>query len=140
MNIEVRVQDILKRFKHFDAWEDRYRQLIHYGKKLPLMPDQLKTEDLLVPGCLSKVWLYHEFRGGRIFFQADSDASITKGIIGILLHVYSDATPREIIQTPTDFLQEIDLDEHLSLNRRNALGNMTRLIQNCASLHLSSVF
>ena len=136
MSIRVRVQDILKRFKHFDTWEDRYRQLIHYGKKLPPLDDQFKTKDLLVPGCLSKVWLHHTFEEGKIFFRADSDAAITKGIIGILLYIYSDATPKEILQTSTDFLQEIGLDEHLSLNRRNGLTNMAQLIQSYASCHL----
>ena len=133
MSIESKKKNIIERFKHFERWEDRYRQLIHYGKKLSPMADHLKNPDILVPGCLSKVWLYHEKRNGKVFFQADSDASITKGIIGILLHVYSGASPEEILQNPADFLGEIGLYEHLSQNRRNGLFNMLRLIESAAT-------
>lgn len=132
MSIVDRKREIVKRFQYFENWEDRYRQLIHYGKKLPPMPDDLRTPEILVPGCVSRVWLHHEWRGDQIFFRADSDASITKGIVGVLLYVYSGATAREIAKTSADFLQEIGLHEHLTANRRNGLANMIRLIQDTA--------
>ncbi|MCY4643484.1 MAG: SufE family protein [Bacteriovoracales bacterium] len=136
MGIETRKQEIIKRFQYFEHWDDRYRQLIHYGKKLPSMPDEAKISRHLVPGCVSKVWLHHEWKEGRVFFQADSDATITKGIVGVLLHVYSGATPPEITGTPPDFLKEIGLDEHLSINRRNGLANMSKIIREKAALYL----
>ena len=132
-----RKQDVVKRFQHFKSWDDRYRQLIHYGKKLAPMAEAIKTPNLLVPGCVSKVWLHHEHRKGKIFFQGDSDASITKGIIGILLYVYSGATPKEITQTPANFLEEIGLHDHLSTNRRNGLANMARLIHDYGARYYS---
>ena len=128
MGIEARKQDILRRFQHFSAWEDRYRQLVAYGKKLSPLAKELKTDDILVPGCLAKVWLFHQWQGERLFLQADSDAAITKGIVGVLVHVYSGATAQEILHTPADFLQAIGLHDHLSMNRRNGLANMCKTI------------
>ncbi len=129
MSITARKDEVLKRFTSFDSWEDRYRQLIHYGKKIATMNSEEKADELLVPGCLSKVWLKHELRDGKIFFKADSDAAITKGIIGVLISVYSDSTPEEITSLSPDFLKEIGITDHLSMNRRNGLANMCKLIQ-----------
>lgn len=135
--IEQRIEDTLKRFKSFDAWEDRYRQLIHYGKKLNGIADTDKKDEMLVPGCLSKVWLDHKYEDGKITYYADSDAAITKGIIGVLVNIYSGASPEEVINTKPDFLQEIGITDHLSMNRRNGLANMCKLINAYAIQHLN---
>lgn len=134
-NIEERKDEIIKKFKNFDSWEDRYRQLIHYGKTLKPLNDEERKEENLVPGCLSRVWLHHELNEGNIIFKADSDAAITKGIIGVLVYVYSDATPEEVINMAPTFLQEIGINDHLSMNRRNGLANMCKLITACAIKH-----
>ena len=135
MTTHERKQEIIKRFTHFSHWDDRYRQLIAYGRKLPPMDPTFKTPQYLVPGCVSKVWLFCEEQGGRLYFQGDSDASITKGIVGVLLYLYSGATPQEITQCSGDFLETIQLQEHLTPNRRNGLAHMIQLIRNYAATH-----
>jgi len=128
MSVEERKNDIVKRLSHFSSWEDRYRQILHYGKKLEPLQEEFKTEEKLVRGCLSKVWLHHELRDGKVFYSADSDAAITKGIIALLVNVYSGGTPEEILGLSTDFLKEVGVTDHLSMNRRNGLVNMCKLI------------
>lgn len=132
MTIEEKKDLVIKKLTSFTDWEDRYRQILSYAKKLPLMNDQLKTDEFLVKGCQSKVWLWYEFNQGKVIFLADSDGIITKGIIGLLVYVYSGQTPQEILSTPFDFLKEVGITEHLSSNRRNGLANMCKLIQTYA--------
>ncbi len=131
--IQDRKDEIVKKFKNFESWEDRYRQLIHYGKTLKPLNENERVEENLVPGCLSRVWLFHKFEDNKVIFKADSDAAITKGIIGILVYVYSNATPEEITNLTPSFLQEIGINDHLSMNRRNGLANMCKLISAYAS-------
>lgn len=129
--IDQRKEEIVKKFKNFESWEDRYRQLIHYGKTLSKLSDEEKIDENLVPGCLSRVWLHHEYDGENVTFKADSDAAITKGIIGVLVFVYSGSTPEQVLKTAPDFLQEIGINDHLSMNRRNGLANMCKIISAC---------
>lgn len=129
MNIEQRQKKIIDLFKDAKEWEERYRRMINLGRELPAMPSELKTEENKVKGCQSQVWLHGELQGEKIVFTADSDAAIVKGIVAILLHVYSGSTPEEILKTRPDFLEEMGLRQHLSMNRGNGLTAMVKQIQ-----------
>jgi cysteine desulfuration protein SufE len=124
-----RVSQIKKHFLTFSDWEDRYRELIHLGRDLAPYPEEKREEKYKVKGCQSQVWLFPEFKNGRVYFYADSDAILVKGIIGLLVKVYSDATPDEILSTKPDFLKEVGITEHLSMNRSNGLAAMMKQIQ-----------
>ncbi len=124
-----RVSQIKNHFLTFSDWEDRYRELIHLGRELAPYPEEKREEKYKVKGCQSQVWLFPEFKNGRVYFYADSDAILVKGIIGLLVKVYSDATPDEILSTKPDFLKEVGITEHLSMNRSNGLAAMMKQIQ-----------
>lgn len=136
MAIQDKKQIVISQFDNLETWEDKYRQIIHFGKKLPLMDEKLKTDDTLVKGCMSKVWLYHRYEDGLIHFEADSEAAITKGIIALLVAVYSANTPEDILALKPEFLGEIGITDHLSMNRRNGLVNMCKLITVYALAHI----
>lgn len=121
--------DIVDEFSMFDDWDERYQYVIDLGKSLPLIDEQYKTEDRLVKGCQSKVWLHAEERDGKIVFTADSDAIITKGIIAILIRVFSGQKPNDILDADMGFIDEIGLKEHLSPTRANGLVSMIKLIK-----------
>ncbi len=127
--MDQRVAKIKERFLQFKDWEDRYKELIHLGKELTAYPEDKRDEKYKVKGCQSQVWLYPEFKDGRVYFHADSDAVLVKGIVGILVSVYSDATPDEILATKPEFLKEVGITEHLSMNRSNGLAAMMKQIQ-----------
>lgn len=124
-----RTTQIKDRFLQFKDWEDRYKELINLGKQLPAYPEDKRDEKFKVKGCQSQVWLYPEFKEGRVYLHADSDALLVKGIVGLLVSVYSDATPEEILATPPEFLKEVGITEHLSMNRSNGLASMMKQIQ-----------
>ena len=126
--INKRIEQIKKDFQNFSKWEDRYRHLIDLGKNMPVMKEEHKTATNLVKGCQSQVWLYAELEDGKIIFSADSDASIVKGIIALLVYVYSESTPDEILATKPTFLEDIGLREHLSMSRANGLTSMVKQI------------
>ncbi len=128
MALENRCTELVKKFKNFEGWEDKYKYIISLGKELEPMDEVLKTDANKVKGCQSQVWLFPSVIDGKIFFQADSDASIVKGIISLLLKVYSDATPDEILKTKPGFLGTIGLSEHLSMGRANGLNSMMKQI------------
>ncbi len=127
--INERVTQLKERFKKISDWEDRYKELIDLGKELSPMPAEGQQEKFKVKGCQSQVWLYPEFKNGRVFFYADSDALLVKGIVAMLVYVYSDSTPSEISQEKADFLKELGITEHLSMNRTNGLASMLKQIQ-----------
>jgi cysteine desulfuration protein SufE len=129
VNITDRTTQIKQRFLQYQDWEDRYKELIHLGKNLPAYPEDKRDEKYKVKGCQSQVWLFPEFKGGRVFFHGDSDAVLVKGIVGLLTSVYSDATPDEILAIKPDFLKEVGITEHLSMNRSNGLAAMMKQIQ-----------
>lgn len=106
--------DIIDEFSMFDDWEERYQYMIDLGKTLPLIDAQFKTEDYIIKGCQSKVWVHANLESDKVVFTADSDAIITKGIIAILIRVFSNQHPKDIIEANTDFIDEIGLKEHLS--------------------------
>ena len=124
-----RIQGLLKEFEGISAWEARYKRIIEKGKALAAMPEQFRVEGNKVKGCQSQVWLWAELDGRQVRFYADSDASIVKGIIALLLEVYQGLTPSQILQTPVDFLDQIGLRQHLSMNRSNGLSAMLKQIQ-----------
>ena len=129
MDILERTSRIKARFLQFQDWEDRYKELIQLGKSLPHYPEDKRDEKYKVKGCQSQVWLYPEFKDGKVYFHADSDAILVKGIVGLLVNVYSDATPDEILNTKPDFLKEVGITEHLSMNRSSGLASMMKQIQ-----------
>lgn len=117
-------QDLVDEFAMFSDWQDRYEHLIEMGKDLPLIAPEHKTDGNLVRGCQSRVWLHAASQNGLVHFTADSDAMITKGIVALLVRVYNDRTPEEILGASTDFVDRIGLREHLSPNRANGLSSM----------------
>lgn len=121
------IQDaIVEEFSVFDDWMDRYQQLIEYGKDLPPIDERKRTEQYLIQGCQSKVWLDAELRDGKVYFTADSDAIITKGIVALLIKVLSGRTPDEILNTDLYFIDQIGLKENLSPTRSNGLVAMVK--------------
>jgi cysteine desulfuration protein SufE len=117
-------QEVVEEFALFGDWQDRYEHLIELGKDLPLIAPEKKTEENIVRGCQSRVWLNAEQKNGLVHFTADSDAMITKGLIALLVRVLNDRTPHEILDTPLTFIDTIGLREHLSPNRSNGLVAM----------------
>ena len=124
--IEDKEHEIIEEFSLFDDWMDKYEHIIGLGKELPLIEDSLKTDDLLIKGCQSRVWLHARLEDGKVIFTADSDAIITKGIISLLIRVLSGQTPDDIINTDLTFVEHIGLKEHLSPTRSNGLVSMIK--------------
>ena len=129
---------IIEDFSMYDEWLDKYEYLIELGKNLEPYPEENKTEDKLIKGCQSRVWLDSKIEEGRIYFSADSDAIITKGIISLLISVYSGRTPKEIAGDDFGFINEIGLRENLSPTRANGLVSMIERIKELANSNLSS--
>ncbi|PHS67459.1 MAG: Fe-S metabolism protein SufE [Flavobacterium sp.] len=129
MTIEAIQEEIIDEFSMFDDWMQKYEYMIDLGKSLPLITDENKTENRLIRGCQSKVWLDAQLANGKISYTADSDAIITKGIIAILLRVFSNQTPEAILSANMDFIDEIGLKEHLSPTRANGLVSMIKQIK-----------
>ena len=129
MTIQEIQADIIAEFSMFDDWMQRYEFIIDLGKSLPLIEAQYKTEDNIIQGCQSKVWVHGELAEDRIVFTADSDAILTKGIIAILIRVFSNQKPADILEANTDFIDEIGLKEHLSPTRANGLVSMIKQIK-----------
>ena len=129
MNIETIQADLIDEFSMFDDWMDRYEHMIDLGKSLPLINPKFKTEDNIIKGCQSKVWLHADLENEKVVFSADSDAIITKGIVAILIRVFSNQSPNTILNTNTDFIDEIGLKEHLSPTRANGLVSMIKKIK-----------
>ena len=119
-------EELIDEFAMFNDWMDRYEHMIALGKSLPLIDASLKTDDKLIKGCQSKVWLHSELKNGKVQFTADSDAIITKGIVAILIRVFSNQMPEDIVAADTQFIDEIGLKEHLSPTRANGLVSMLK--------------
>lgn len=126
MTIQEIQEELVDEFALFDDWMDKYQHLIDMGKSLPLIEDALKSEDKIIKGCQSKVWLDAQMNGDKVIYTADSDAIITKGIIAVLVQVFSKQTPDAIIKADTSFIDEIGLKEHLSPTRANGLVSMVK--------------
>ncbi|MGB2087902.1 MAG: SufE family protein [Psychroflexus salarius] len=128
-SIQDKQAEIIDEFSMFDDWMQRYEYMIELGKSLPLIDEKYKTKDNIIKGCQSRVWVHAEKNDKNIEFTADSDAVITKGIIAILIRVFSGQTPEEIMQADTKFIDEIGLKEHLSPTRANGLVSMIKQIK-----------
>ncbi len=121
------IQDeIIDDFSIYEDWNDKYEYLIEFGKSLPLLEEQYKTEENRIHGCQSRVWLHAEMKDNKLFFYADSDAIITKGIVGLLVKVLSGHAPKEIAEADLYFIEKIGLKEHLSPTRANGLVSMVK--------------
>ena len=129
MNIKKIQDEIVDEFSMFDDWMQRYEYIIDLGKNLPLIKDEFKTEDNIIKGCQSKVWLQGEQNDDRVVFTADSDAILTKGIIAILIRTFSNQKAADIIAADMGFIDEIGLKEHLSATRANGLVSMIKNIK-----------
>ena len=129
MNIKDIQNEIVDEFSMFDDWMERYEYIIELGKGLPIIEEQYKTEDNIIKGCQSKVWVHAQEKDGKVVFSADSDAILTKGIIAILIRAFSNQTPAAILEANTDFVDEIGLKEHLSATRANGLVSMIKKIK-----------
>lgn len=119
-------EELIEEFQFLDDWMDRYKHIIDLGKQLPPFPEEWMNDVYKVRGCQSQVWLKPEAVDGRLVFHAASDAAIVSGLIAILLRIYSDRTPEEILATPPTFIEGIGLDEHLSPSRSNGLHSMVQ--------------
>lgn len=129
MTIKEIQEEIIDEFDMFEDWMERYEHLIELGKSLPMINEKYKVEENIIKGCQSKVWLHSELNGDRIQYTADSDAILTKGLVALLLRVYTDQTPQDILAANTDFIDEIGLKEHLSPTRANGLVSMLKQIK-----------
>jgi len=129
MKIKEIQTEIVDEFSMFEDWMQRYEFMIDLGKTLPLIDEQFKTDDNIIKGCQSKVWVHAELVEDKLVFTADSDAIITKGIIAILIRVFSNQKPAAIIEANTDFIDEIGLKEHLSPTRANGLVSMIKQLK-----------
>ncbi|MBN1197828.1 MAG: SufE family protein [Bacteroidales bacterium] len=126
MTIPEIESQIISEFSLFEDWMDKYNYLIELGKSLPLMDPHYKTDQYLISGCQSQVWLQAEYRDGKVFFTADSDAIITRGIVNLLIRVFTDQSPRDILDAGLAFLEQTGLREHLSPTRSNGLNAMIK--------------
>ncbi len=126
MTIEEKQQEIIADFSVFEDWMEKYEYIIDLGKDLPLINEDDKSDDKLIEGCQSRVWLKTDFENGKMKFSADSDAVITKGIIGLLIRVLDNETPETVAKTDLHFIKDIGLQEHLSPTRANGLLSMVQ--------------
>ncbi len=124
--IQEKQEEIVSEFEVFDDWMEKYEYLIDLGKDLPLIQEELKTDERLIEGCQSRVWLNANCENGKMQFSADSEAIITKGIIGLLIRVLNDEKPETVIKTDLKFISDIGLQEHLSPTRANGLNGMIK--------------
>lgn len=132
--IEVSAEDIVDALSFFDSWEDRYKYIIDLGKELPALPERFRTDEYLVRGCQSQVWLTHELQDKQLFFQADSDAFIVKGLLGVVLAAYNGKTAAQILAVDIEgYFYRLDLLQHLSSTRGNGLKAMVKRIQDTAA-------
>ncbi len=126
MSIEETEQEIIEEFELFDDWMQKYEHLIDIGKSLPMIEEKNRTDDKLIKGCQSRVWMHSELKKGKVVFTADSDAIITKGMVALMVRVLSDHTPDEIMTTKLEFVEKIGLTQHLSPTRSNGLLSMIK--------------
>ncbi|MDX1651277.1 MAG: SufE family protein [Brumimicrobium sp.] len=129
MTIAEKEQEIIDEFSIYDDWMDKYEYIIELGKDLPKIAEELKTDDRLIKGCQSRVWLHAEKVDDKMYFSADSDAIITKGIIALLIRVLGGEKPEDVVKTDLEFIKKIGLQEHLSPTRSNGLVSMVKTMK-----------
>ncbi|MAC48085.1 MAG: Fe-S cluster assembly protein SufE [Oceanospirillum sp.] len=135
MSIATAQQELVEEFDFFDDWMDKYQYIIDLGKQLPEFPEELKTDENKITGCQSQVWIHHEFTDGKIKLQAISDAAIVSGLIALLMKIYNERSPQEILTTQPTFLADLGLDKHLSPTRSNGLHAMLKRISELAVIY-----
>jgi cysteine desulfuration protein SufE len=121
--------ELIEEFQMFDDWMDRYQYIIDLGRRLPEFPESEKTDANKIRGCQSQVWFVASMNGDRLHFQATSDAAIVSGLIAVLLRIYNDRIPQDILDSPADFVTALKLEQHLSPTRSNGLASMLQAIQ-----------
>lgn len=129
MTIKEIQEEIIDEFEMFEDWMERYEHLIDLGKSLPMIDAQYKVDENIIKGCQSKVWLHSQLQGDKIQYTADSDAILTKGLVALLLRVFTNQTPQDILSSNTEFIDAIGLKEHLSPTRANGLVSMLKQIK-----------
>lgn len=129
MTIQEKQQEVVQDFNFLEDWEQKYEYLIDLGKELPAMPPEKKKEENLIKGCQSKVWLDADYKDGKLYFQADSDGILPKGIVSLLVSIYSGQPVQEILDSDFNFIQQIGLQEFLSPSRANGLMAMTKQLK-----------
>ena len=132
MTINELQDDFIETFELFDDWEEKYEYIIDLGKKLPDLEEQYKTDDNIIKGCQSVVWLHADFKDGRVFFEGDSQAIIVKGLVSMLLKVLSGHTPDEILDADLYFINKTGLTSHLAQTRSNGLASMVKQMKTYA--------
>jgi len=132
LSIAETEKEIIEEFALFDSWDDKYEYIIDLGKRLPPLDSKYKTDENRVRGCQSTVWLVADFRDGKLFYEAESDAMIVKGLISMLIRVLSGRTPDEIIEAKLDFIREIGMTTHLAQTRSNGLLSMVKQMKHYA--------
>lgn len=128
-SIADKQREIVEEFASIADWRDRYRHIINLGRELPELPEDMRVDRFKVKGCQSQVWLHPSLEDGLVVFRADSDAAIVKGLVALVLRVFSGHTPDEILGSKPDFVDQIGLSEHLSQTRANGLSAMLKQIQ-----------
>ena len=129
MTINEKQEKVIEEFSMFDDWMDKYAYLIELGKEMPLIDEKFKTNQYLISGCQSRVWLHAELQDEKMILTADSDAVITKGIVSLLIQVLSNQKPQDILKTELYFTEKIGLQDHLSPTRANGLQSMIKQVQ-----------
>jgi len=137
MTINEKQDEIIEEFELFSDWMEKYEYIIQLGKSLPLIDEQYKTDENLIKGCQSRVWLHADYKDGKLFFTADSDALITKGLVSMVVQVLSGHAPKEIVDADIYFIDAIGLRSHLSPTRSNGLLSMLKQIKLYAVAYLS---
>ncbi len=132
-DVDIAQQEVIEEFRFFDDWMDRYQYLIDLGRRLPEFPAEYRTDSNKIRGCQSQVWFVADNRNGKLNFQAISDAAIVSGLIAVLLRIYSGKRPRDILDTPADFISALNLETHLSATRNTGLHAMLKAIHNFAA-------
>jgi len=130
MTLHSRASKIIADFNFFNSWEEKYEHIIDLGKSLPELTESLKTEAALIKGCQSKVWMHCEYKNKKLYFYADSDALIAKGLVALIINLYSGLSAEDVLDENVDFLKQIGLQEHLSMTRSNGLNMMLEKIRN----------
>ncbi len=136
-SIQETEEEIIEAFSLFDTWEEKYEYIIDLGKKLPALDEKYKVEENIIKGCQSAVWLASDYNDAKVFFKADSDAVIVKGLVSMLITVLSGHTPDEILNAKLDFIREIGMMTHLAQTRSNGLLSMIKQIKNYAVVYKS---
>lgn len=132
-------QSIIDEFQSFSDWTDRYKHIIKQGRNLEPLDDKYKVEENLVRGCQSQVWLHTSLEDGKVIFEADSDAAITKGLVALMVRLYSGQEPETIIATPPEFIKKIGMQQHLSPTRSNGLASMVKQMKIYAMAYKSKL-